>query len=75
MKPVDPEYSINEPFRVLPTGASRPRNYVLKKCQVSGFTKEHRAAKLRAAWQLMDFLLSPSRLNALAALIPSRCLP
>jgi hypothetical protein len=75
IKPSDPKSTINEHFGVLPTGTYHSRNYVLKKCQVSGFTKEHRAAKLHSACQLMDVQLSLILLNALAALIPSRSVP
>jgi len=50
-------------------------NYVVKSVKVSGFTKEHPAAELRATGQLMDVLSRLMLLNALAALIPSRCLP
>lgn len=66
---------VNEHFGVWPTFSYHSRNYVLRKCQVSGFTKKHQAPKLPATWQVKDVLHSPIPLNVLIALIPSHCHP
>ena len=38
------------------SGPSHSKIYVLRNCQVSSFTKKHRAPKLQPTWQLMNVL-------------------